>query len=131
MEHERGAYQKLMLSYREMEDQLENIKTGGVISMNSVDPNMEAIMSQQTLDIQKLQEELASEKSISKKATTELYQLKSDYNKQQLILTEITQQGTDATDKATKAINLENTQLKEDVSNMKTQIDNLTAELNK
>ena len=131
MEHERGAYQKLMLSYREMEDQLENIKTGGVISMNAVDPNMEAVMSQQTLDIQKLQEELASEKSISKKATTELYQLKSDYNKQQLILTEITQQGTDATDKATKAINLENTQLKEDISNMKTQIDNLTAELNK
>ena len=78
MEQERGAYQKLMLSYRQLEEEMENLKVEGGGSTNSVDPTTEAIMAQQTLDIQQLKEDLESEKMISKQASTELHRLRSD-----------------------------------------------------
>ena len=70
MEHERSAYQKLMLSFHDLEEDLETAKAGGGTAANaSVDPQKEAIMAQQTLDIQQLQEELVNEKKITKKAS--------------------------------------------------------------
>ena len=132
MEHERSAYQKLMLSFHDLEEDLETAKAGGGTAANAgVDPQKEAIMAQQTLDIQQLQEELVNEKKITKKASTELCRLRSDFDKQQQILAEITSSDSDTNDKAMQALNIEKGQLTKANSDLMQKIETLTEELKK